>query len=107
MNTLSTFMPENIFNKIYYFAAFNIYMCLLHLCSRFVISTCHFSAYCSSGREKTQDGNCQMCELGYFKDNAIDLFSNCTRCLDDRYVTPTQGSTSNRNCTVCKLSFNF
>ncbi|CAL1527991.1 unnamed protein product [Lymnaea stagnalis] len=56
--------------------------------------------YCNSGTYKDDKGSCIDCNIGYFKDNTIDVFSNCTRCLNPLYVTPTVASISNSNCTV-------
>ncbi|XP_059141386.1 proprotein convertase subtilisin/kexin type 5-like [Physella acuta] len=56
--------------------------------------------YCPSGSEKNGQGQCVECYIGYYKDNTIDVFSNCTRCSNQSYVTSGNASISNQNCTV-------
>ncbi|KAK7507523.1 hypothetical protein BaRGS_00001458, partial [Batillaria attramentaria] len=56
--------------------------------------------YCDSGYEKHSNGSCVVCSIGYYKDNTIDNFHNCTRCSNDQYVTPSEGATSDSDCTV-------
>ncbi|XP_013070411.2 uncharacterized protein LOC106057644 isoform X3 [Biomphalaria glabrata] len=59
--------------------------------------------FCPSGFVKDNNGTCQPCTRGFFKDNSIDLFMNCTAC-NDSFVTPNNASTSASECTVpnCK-----
>lgn len=56
-------------------------------------------AYCIPGEEKDSQGNCVKCDRGYFKDNAIDFFSECTLCPTDR-ITPSIGTPLQSQCTV-------
>lgn len=60
--------------------------------------------YCDPGSEKLSDGACFKCPIGLYKDNTIDKFHTCTRCTDTRFVTPSTGATSDKQCTIldCK-----
>ena len=58
--------------------------------------------YCDSGYQKMDNGTCIICPIGFYKDNSIDNFHECTRCADPRFVTPSAGSTSQAQCTVCE-----
>ncbi|GFO32179.1 signal peptide, cub and egf-like domain-containing protein 1 [Plakobranchus ocellatus] len=62
--------------------------------------------YCPPGQEK-KEGLCIDCQIGYFKNNNVDLFSNCTICTNNKYVTASIGATSNDNCTVLNCQEGF
>lgn len=62
-----------------------------------------FSAFCSSGEEKS-GRVCIVCGVGYFKDNNVDKFSMCTLCPVEK-ITANNGSTSETQCTVGRLVF--
>ncbi|XP_071129049.1 uncharacterized protein [Mytilus edulis] len=63
------------------------------------VSLTQCETYCIPGEEKDSQGNCVKCDRGYFKDNAIDLFSECTLCPTDR-ITPSIGTPLQSQCTV-------
>ncbi|XP_076460199.1 uncharacterized protein LOC143293161 [Babylonia areolata] len=56
--------------------------------------------YCQPGYQKLENGTCTVCPIGFYKDNAVDNFHECTRCPDTRYVTSGPGATSQTDCTV-------
>ena len=57
-------------------------------------------AYCESGEEKVGD-SCVPCPQGYYKDNNIDLFSECTLCPIVN-ITSGNGSKSLDECRIGK-----
>lgn len=58
----------------------------------------NFSAFCPSGEEK-KGGVCMQCTIGYFKDNNVDKFSECTLC-PAQSITANNGSTSQSDCNI-------
>jgi len=56
-------------------------------------------AYCDAGYEKKEDGSCVACTRGFYKDNNMGLFSNCTPC-SSFYTTLGSASTSVLECSI-------
>ncbi|XP_021339623.1 signal peptide, CUB and EGF-like domain-containing protein 2, partial [Mizuhopecten yessoensis] len=55
--------------------------------------------YCDNGHEKNSAGMCEECMIGFYKDNTMDLFMNCTACPDN-YVTANPKSDNVGLCTI-------
>ncbi|XP_033757427.1 proprotein convertase subtilisin/kexin type 5-like [Pecten maximus] len=62
-------------------------------------SSSQCDTYCEDGKERDSDGNCVECPIGFYKDNSVDLFMNCTAC-PDHYVTANPKSGSINLCTI-------
>ena len=62
-----------------------------------------FLVFCKGGYEIYPSGteNCRECLRGFYKEEA-NLTGSCAPCHAD-YVTPTNASISEDNCTVGKL----
>ena len=61
------------------------------------------SAYCNDG-EEIKAGSCSDCARGYYKNNTVDVFMNCTMCGTD-YTTTGTKSTGRAACTVRESIF--
>ena len=57
------------------------------------------SDYCPSGQEKSGDGSCVSCSIGYYKDNNVDVFSVCTAC-DAAFITGRTGAEAATECNI-------
>ena len=55
-------------------------------------------SYCNSGYQKDTNNQCIPCDRGYYKDNNVDVFSDCTLCPIDR-ITPSTKAESENDCT--------
>ncbi|XP_033732292.1 uncharacterized protein LOC117321818 [Pecten maximus] len=66
-------------------------------------STPHMGAskcdvFCPSGQQ-LNDGQCQPCDIGHYKNNSAGLFEDCKPCPVD-YITANKGATSEDMCVV-------
>jgi hypothetical protein len=72
------------------------------LLTNLIIFTVTFpTAYCNSGYQKDINNQCMPCDRGYYKDNNVDVFSDCTLCPIDR-ITPSTKAESENDCTQGK-----
>lgn len=76
-----------------------------HVLKRFVGMFVSVTVFCSDGYEAHDVGTanpyCQICPVGTFKNNNAGYYGMCTPCPGN-YRTPSEGSTSELQCTICK-----
>lgn len=63
-------------------------------------------SYCPSGKEKQSDGSCDDCDIGYFKDNNVDKFSECTLCGNGK-ITSAKAAVAETECTIANCSAGY
>ncbi|XP_035824571.1 uncharacterized protein LOC101861248 [Aplysia californica] len=59
--------------------------------------------YCDSGFESVS-GQCVECSRGYYKDNSVDRFGQCTICPNSDFITAGSATTSVAGCNVANCS---
>ncbi|KAK3579234.1 hypothetical protein CHS0354_033305 [Potamilus streckersoni] len=57
--------------------------------------------FCPSGYAVTSNNTCDMCPIGYYKDNTINVFGLCIQCPSNS-LTASPGSTSINNCSLAE-----
>lgn len=62
--------------------------------------------YCPSGYQVVSGTSCQICPIGYYKDNSINIQGTCTLCPNN-LRTAGQGATSALNCTIYKCPVGY
>jgi len=62
-----------------------------------------FSANCNSGQEYNfLTGQCDFCEIGYYRDATDRLQPNCQMC-NQQFITSGQGATTVTACSIGKI----
>ena len=86
---------------IYVFCCFWCTLCshTIDVKSADVSDWCVLADFCPDGQQE-EAGGCVVCPIGFYRNNAVYEFGPCEICPDPAFVTLTNGSTSEADCTI-------